>query len=170
MLGLFVQFNFDGPELMLTEFSMSVYLNGFILGISEVFSCIIGYFLVDDFQRRKMIFTATALGLCIGLPVAIVTNCRDDCSDFQRVFETVGLFVFRMAMSFSFTTYILTQYELFPTQVRGIAVQVVSSTGYLAVAMIPVVSKLLLRSFNISVPEFFVFNCLVILFLTYFIP
>lgn len=34
VLGLFVQFNFDGPELMLSEFSMSVYMNGFIFGIS----------------------------------------------------------------------------------------------------------------------------------------
>jgi hypothetical protein len=48
-LGLFVQFNFDGPELMITEFSMSVYMNGFILGISEVFSCVVGYLMVDEF-------------------------------------------------------------------------------------------------------------------------
>lgn len=34
LLGLFVQFNFDGPELMITEFSMSVFFNGFIMGIS----------------------------------------------------------------------------------------------------------------------------------------
>jgi len=49
LLGLFVQFNFDGPELMISEFAMSVYFNGFIMGISEVFSCIIGYLMVDDF-------------------------------------------------------------------------------------------------------------------------
>lgn len=110
-----------------------------------MFACIIGYFLVDDFERKKMIFGATTIGLIICIPVAIVTNCHDHCTPFQKVFETVGLFLFRVALSFSFTTFILTQYELFPTQVRGIAVQVVSSTGYLAVSMIPVISKLLLH-------------------------
>lgn len=34
VLGLFIQFNFDGPELLIGEFSMPVYINGFILGIS----------------------------------------------------------------------------------------------------------------------------------------
>ncbi len=75
-----------------------------------------------------------------------------------------------MAMSFTFTTYILTQFELFPTQVRGMAVQIVSSSGYVAVSMIPVVSKLLLKTYNISAVSCFLFNCVVILFLTYFIP
>ena len=73
-------------------------------------------------------------------------------------------------MSFTFTTFILTQFELFPTQVRGMAVQVVSATGYIAVAMIPVVSKLLLKAFNISAISCFLFNCVVIGILTYFIP
>ena len=109
-LGLFVQFNFDGPELMLTEFSMSVYMNGFILGISEVFSCILGFLMVDDFPRRKMIWVATAVGICICIPVYLVTDCKNSCSPFQKVFQTVGLFLFRMAMSFSFTTFILTQF------------------------------------------------------------
>lgn len=75
-----------------------------------------------------------------------------------------------MAMSFTFTTYILTQFELFPTQVRGMAVQIVSSSGYIAVAMVPVVSKLLLKALNISVSQCFIFNCVVILILAYFVP
>ena len=49
VLGLFIQFNFDGPQLLIGEFSMPVYINGFILGISQIFSCVIGYFMVDDF-------------------------------------------------------------------------------------------------------------------------
>lgn len=50
------------------------------------------------------------------------------------------------------------------------AVQVISSTGYIAVSLIPVVSKLLLKAFNISVTQCFLFNCFVIMVLTYFIP
>lgn len=80
LLGLFVQFNFDGPELMISEFSLSVYMNGFILGISEVFSCIIGYLMVDDFERRKMLATSTIIGILIGLPIAFISNCSDSCT------------------------------------------------------------------------------------------
>ncbi len=60
---------------MISEFSMSVYMNGFILGISEVFSCLIGYVLVDDFERRKMLWVSVLIGMGIGLPVAFVSNC-----------------------------------------------------------------------------------------------
>ena len=149
---------------------MSVYMNGFILGISEVFSCILGFLMVDEFPRRRMIAIATTIGILLCLPVYFLANCKANCTPFQKVFQTLGLFLFRMAMSFSFTTFILTQFELFPTQVRDMAVQVVSSTGYVAVSMIPIVSKLLLKAFNISVTECFLFNCVVILILTYFIP
>lgn len=47
---------------------------------------------------------------------------------------------------------------------------VVASTGYVAVSMIPVVSKLMLKTFNISVVQFYVFNCVCILILAYFVP
>lgn len=73
-------------------------------------------------------------------------------------------------MSFTYTTFILTQFELFPTQARGIAVQVVSSTGYIAVSMVPVVSKLLLKTLDISAITCFVFNCGIILIIVCFIP
>lgn len=126
--------------------------------------------MVDVFPRRNMIWIATTIGICLCLPVYLLANCKNDCTAFQKVLQTVGMFLFRMAMSFSFTNFILTQFELFPTQVRDMAVQVVSSTGYIAVSMVPIVSKLLLKAFNISVTECFLFNCLVILVLTYFIP
>lgn len=34
---------------MIGELAMSVYVNGFFLGISEVFSCIVGFMMVDEF-------------------------------------------------------------------------------------------------------------------------
>jgi hypothetical protein len=117
-----------------------------------------------------MLWVSVIIGILIGLPIAFVANCNETCTEFQQVFQSGGLFLFRMAMSFTFTTFILTQFELFPTQVRGMAVQIVSSSGYIAVSMIPVVSKLLLKAFNISAISCFIFNCFVILILTYFIP
>lgn len=155
---------------MIGELAMPVYINGFFLGISEVFSCIVGFLMVDEFERRKMMMISTLIGIGLCLPVAILSNCSNNCTHFQQIFQTVGLFLFRMAMSFTFTTYILTQFELFPTQVRGMAVQIVSSSGYIAVAMVPVVSKLLLKALNISVSQCFIFNCVVILILAYFVP
>lgn len=110
ILGLFIQFNFDGPELMITEFSMPIYLNGFILGISELFSCLVGYLMVDKFERKKMMLGSTCLAILVGLPVVLVSNCQEDCTKFQQIFQTVGLFLFRMLMSFTFTTFILTQF------------------------------------------------------------
>jgi len=59
---------------------MPVYLTGFILGISEVFSCIIGYLMVDDFERRKMLAAASLIGIIIGIPIALVANCTDTCT------------------------------------------------------------------------------------------
>lgn len=117
-----------------------------------------------------MIWISVIVGVIIGIPVMFVSNCTDTCTQFQQIFQSAGLFLFRMAMSFTFTTYILTQFQLFPTQVRGMAVQVVSASGYIAVSMIPVVSKLLLKAFNISAISCFLFNCVVIAILTYFIP
>jgi uncharacterized membrane protein len=117
-----------------------------------------------------MLWASVIIGILIGLPIAFLANCTETCTEFQQYFQSGGLFLFRMAMSFTFTTFILTQFELFPTQVRGMAVQIVSSSGYIAVSMIPVVSKLLLKAFNISAISCFIFNCFVILILTYFIP
>ena len=117
-----------------------------------------------------MLIGSTILALFVGVPVVFVANCEDNCTSFQSIFQTVGLFIFRMFMSFTYTTFILTQFQLFPTQARGIAVQVVSSTGYLAVSMVPVVSKLVLKMFDISVISCFVFNCLIILVLSFFVP
>jgi uncharacterized membrane protein len=117
-----------------------------------------------------MLFYSGAVGILIGIPVMFVSNCSDSCTPFQEMFQTAGLFLFRMAMSFTFTTFILTQFELFPTQVRGMAVQVISSTGYISVSLIPIVSKVLLKTFNISAISCFSFNCFIIIFLTIFIP
>lgn len=57
-----------------------------------------------------MIFISTIIGICIGIPLIFVADCRSTCTEFQTVFQTIGLFAFRMAMSFTFTTFILTQY------------------------------------------------------------
>lgn len=48
--------------------------------------------------------------------------------------------------------------------------QVVSSTGYVAVSLVPVISKLVLKTLDISVISCFLFNCGIILVIGWFIP
>jgi len=36
--------------------------------------------MVDDFERRKMIWISVIMGLIIGIPIMFVSNCTDTCT------------------------------------------------------------------------------------------
>jgi hypothetical protein len=36
--------------------------------------------MVDDFERRKMLWISVVFGMMIGVPVMLVSNCTDTCT------------------------------------------------------------------------------------------
>ena len=54
-----------------------------------------------------------------------------------EVVQTVGLTVFKFFSSISYCFFYIMQYEIFPNQIRGLAIQVVCMPSYLATVTLP---------------------------------
>lgn len=50
-----------------------------------------------------MIFVSTAIALVVAVPIAIFANCSEECTEFQQIFQTSGLFVFRLMTAIGFS-------------------------------------------------------------------
>jgi hypothetical protein len=82
ILHFLTSFQFNAPELALKNYSLSVYLNGALIGFSEVVACVFCYFIVDHYERKQVIYITEAISLGISVPLFIFCSCVEgqDCS------------------------------------------------------------------------------------------
>lgn len=87
-LFLLSYFTFSAPELVLndTDEFFSIYQNGAIIGLSEIISCILSYFIINEFQRRWLLTFSALIGLFLAVLISIIADCTDNCTDFQSFF------------------------------------------------------------------------------------
>lgn len=73
LLSLFLCVAFYMPELVLKNYNLSIYLNGVILGSSEIFASYFCYLYVNDFERKKVLYWTSLVGIACTLPIFLMT-------------------------------------------------------------------------------------------------
>lgn len=140
-------------------------MNGVVLGFSEVAATIINYFMVDTFSRNKTIITTESITLFVAVLLVLFTSCNDlnNCPDYLKTIQTVGLCILKFALSCSYNFFYLMQIEIFPNQVRGMALQVTAIAAYMAYILLPITISLC-KQYNVSIILLFaVLSVLIIL-------
>jgi hypothetical protein len=64
--------------LALSDYSLSLYLNGGLIGFSEVVACIISYFIVDIYKRKTVVYITEGISLAIAVPIFLFCSCSKD--------------------------------------------------------------------------------------------
>jgi hypothetical protein len=75
---LLTSFQFNAPELALSNYSLSIYLNGAFIGFSEVAACIVSYFIVDLYRRKTVVYITEGISLAIAVPIFLFCSCSKD--------------------------------------------------------------------------------------------
>jgi len=70
-------FEFNVPELVLDDYAMDIYINGIIIGSSEIFASVFCYFFINSFKRKTAIYVTSLLGIAVSLPVFLFASCKD---------------------------------------------------------------------------------------------
>jgi hypothetical protein len=129
------------PELIVKDYALDIYWSGVILGSSEIFSSILCYFVIDHFERKQVIYLAQFLGIITSIPIFIFASCGisvEECGVFSSVMQIVGLFIYRFFVTMGYNFFCMAQYEMFPTQIRSIAIQITGVFCTLAVVISPI--------------------------------
>ena len=124
---------------MLSDYSGNIFLNGIIIGSSEILGSILCYFIVDNFRRKKVIIITSFLGVATSLLSFQFGACSSgqECSSFSLMIQTGGLFLFRFFITVCYNFFYMAQFEVFPTQVRAIALQLTAIFSQISIVVIP---------------------------------
>lgn len=131
-------FQFNAPEIAVRNYSLSIYTNAVVIGFAELVGSIACYFIVDDYPRKTAIYITQAICIITSAAVFFFFACTDgSCSLTTQILQTIGLMIFRFGATITYNFFYMQQYEAFPNQIRGLAMQVVSIPSYLAAVSMP---------------------------------
>jgi hypothetical protein len=125
-----------GPLMLMERYNLNVFVSAVVLTMSDIFVYPIIYFFVEKMQRKlwgKMLF---ALATICGVGLFFVTRLE---GNFWKFMQMVLIFVFRFAISFYFVLFSIYSTELFPAQIKGVAIGFASALGTVASTTSPVI-------------------------------
>jgi MFS transporter, putative metabolite:H+ symporter len=138
LLQCTIIFEFYAPALMLDKFKMNIFINGLVVGVSELISYPICYFLIMKSRRQFIAYGCFAATFVCS---AILTFMWNQEEENPAIGESIGvlafIFLFRFAISLEYTFFYVYFNELYPTQVRVIGTSMVSVMGGIMVTIAP---------------------------------
>ena len=89
---------------MLDKFKMNIFINGLVVGVSEIISYPITYFIIMKSKRRLVAYACFAAAfLCSGILI-FVWDQEDENPDIANSIGVLALiFIFRFAVSLEYT-------------------------------------------------------------------
>lgn len=142
-----ISFQFAAPELAIRNYSLSIYTNGVVIGFAELAGSVLCYFIIDHYERKKVIYITEAICIATSVSVFLFFSCSSDtCSIQTQIIQSVGLSIFRFASTVAYNFFYMMQFEAFPNQIRGLAIQVVCIPAYFAAITLPQIITLCERS------------------------
>lgn len=170
VLHYVTSFQFAAPGIAIRNYSLSIYTNSVMIGIAEIIGAIVCYFTIDYCARKRMMYISQAICFCTSLPLFIFLSCSDGkCSEFAQILQSVGLAIFRFAATISFNFFYAQQYEAFPNQIRGLALQFICTPSYFATVTVPQIITFCART-GISIMSTFILCTVVIGIMTICLP
>ena len=138
LLQCTIIFEFYAPALMLDKFKLDIFINGLVIGVSEILSYPICYFLIMKTRRRLAAYACFAATFLCSAVLTFMWEQEDEDPDIGKsIGVLVFIFVFRFAISVEYTFFYVYFNELFPTQIRVIGTSVVSVMGGAMVTIAP---------------------------------
>ena len=101
-----VIFAFYAPALMLDKFNLSLYINGLVVGVSEIISYPVAYVMITRITRKKTAYGCFATTfICSVVLIFIWDQGNDNASIAGSIGVLVLIFVFRFAISLEYTVF-----------------------------------------------------------------
>ena len=140
------------PPLFLRDMSANLYVNGMIIGSAEIFGTILTFFTLLNWERKKVLYGSWIICIAFSFVVFLVFPCSegDRCGEIDKLAQTVGIFIYRFFATVIFNTLCTVLTELYPSQIKAIAFQVLSIGNSLTYITVPPLQTYL-ESQNISV-------------------
>jgi MFS family permease len=135
----FIYYNYSAPLLALDQFSSDLYVNDIVFSTGTLCSAIVCFYLIGDLPRKKMVYFSTALSFIFVVPQYFASNCKDNCES-VKIVETISMFIFRVLLEVSYQTFYFIQNEIFPTQIRTLAILFTAITSNTVTIFIPLVA------------------------------
>lgn len=149
-------FEFYAPALMLDKFKMDIFINGLVVGVSEIISYPFCYFLIMKSKRLNIAYICMATtAVCSGVLIFIWKQDQDEAGDIGSNIGVLALiFIFRFAISTEYTFFYVYFNEVYPTQIRVIGTGLVSTMG---AAMVTVASIIIDSCIHAGIPVMAIF-------------
>lgn len=104
LLQCTIIFEFYAPALMLDKFKMNIFINGLVVGISELISYPICYLLIMKTKRQFIAYGCFATTFACSTILTFMWNQEDENPDIGKsIGVLVFIFIFRFAISLEYT-------------------------------------------------------------------
>lgn len=110
ILHFLISLQFSAPELALKDYDLDLYLNGIIIGFSEVIAACLCYFIVDLYARKKVILLTQILAILITVPVLILAVSDGQGPLWEKLVQTGCIFIFRFLSTVSYNFFYMMMY------------------------------------------------------------
>lgn len=131
-------FEFYAPALMLDKFKLNIFINGLVVGVSELISYPICYFLIMKSKRQLIAYACFAATFLCSTILTFMWDQEDENPDVSKSIGVLAfIFLFRFAISLEYTFFYVYFNELYPTQIRVIGTSMVSVMGGIMVTVAP---------------------------------
>jgi hypothetical protein len=131
-------FEFYAPALMLDKFKMNIFINGLVVGVSEIISYPICYSIIMKSKRQYVAYACFAAAFVCSMILTFIWNQNEEN---PNIGESIGvlilIFIFRFAVSVEYTFFYVYFNEVYPTQIRVIATSLISVMGGAMVTIAP---------------------------------
>jgi hypothetical protein len=105
------------------------------------------------------------LAILVSAPIFFFASCNDSvekCGVLSSVVQISGIFLFRLFATIGFNTFYMALFEMFPTQIRSLALQFTSSIFTLAIVITPHVQSFF-KAQGYSIFITFTVSCIMII-------
>lgn len=153
LLQCAIIFEFYAPALMMDNFKLSLFINGLVIGLSELIAYPICYVLIMRSKRRHIAYGCFGITFVCSIILLFLWNQDDENPDIgSSIGVLIFIFIFRFAISVQYTFFYIYFNELYPTQIRVIGTSLVSVMGGIIVTLAPeIIDFFLQRSYPIMI-------------------
>lgn len=104
LLQCTIIFEFYAPALMLDKFKLDIFINGLVVGVSELISYPICYVLIMKTRRQFVAYACFAATFVCSTVLIFMWNQEDENPDIGKsIGVLVFIFIFRFAISLEYT-------------------------------------------------------------------
>lgn len=138
------------PQTLTGQLGFNFYLNGLVVNGSDLTTYLLTYNLITRVRRRVLNVTASLVALVSSFTLIFVHNCNGDHCTSSQGLSMVLLFFMRFAGGILNQIMSVYTAELFPIQVRGMAISLCCLFGMLPNTFLPELVHLMNKA-NINV-------------------